>query len=252
MQQPLVQLGFSGNVAGLGLNDPQRRNALGTDMFDALDGALAQVSSSPEVHVLLLHGRGRVFCSGFDLAAAADVPQIVGTFIERLGGLLRALRRLPQVVVGAVHGAAIAEGCAIVSACDLVVVSATAKLGYPVHRLGLSPAVSAATLQQAIGPGAARALLLGGQLIDGMAAKRTGLADAVSADDQHVLSDAQALCAEIAGHGAAALRATKAWLNELDGSLEDWRIDDPAAHTAALLRSAEGRAALLAALQKQR
>jgi enoyl-CoA hydratase/carnithine racemase len=246
-----IQLDVSGSVARLGLDDPQRRNALGLEMFDALQGALAQVSSS-QASVLLLHGRGRVFCSGFDLAAAAHDPAIVATFIERLGELIVSLRRMPQVVVGTVHGAAIAGGCALVSACDLVVASATAKLGYPVHRLGLSPAVSAATLQQAIGPGAARSLLLGGELIDGTTAKRIGLADVLSTTDESVLPDAQALCAIIAGHGPAALRATKAWLNELDGSLDERRVKGPAAQTAAIMRGAEGRAAMLEALAKRR
>jgi 2-(1,2-epoxy-1,2-dihydrophenyl)acetyl-CoA isomerase len=131
-------------------------------------------------------------------------------------------------------------------------VSASAKLGYPVHRIGLSPAVSAATLMQAIGPGAARALMLGGALIDGTEARRRGLAHVLCPSDEAVLPAAQALAAEIAGHGPEALRATKRWLNALDGSADTARVAGPAAQTAAMMRTAEAQAAMRAALSKRR
>lgn len=243
----IVEVTVMDRVAEVALNDPDRRNALGTAMFDALDAALRGLREG-DASVILLHGRGRVLCAGFDLAAATEDPAIMGAFIERLGSLLRALRRAPQVVVASVHGAAIAGGCAVVSACDLVVVSASAKLGYPVHRLGLSPAVSIPTLVQAIGPGAARALMLGGELLEGRRAKTLGLAFAVSRDDESTLGDARALAREIAGHGPNALRVTKQWLNELDGSLDDRRHEGPAADTARLARTNEAQMALAAAL----
>ena len=249
MSVDLVQLEIGMPTASVALNDPDRRNALGLAMFDALDTGIRTLASSQDVHIILLHGRGKHFCAGFDLAAAARDPSAMGVFIERLSGVLRALRRMPQVVVGAVHGGAIAGGCAIVSACDLVVVSATAKLGYPVHAMGVSPAVSIPTLQQAIGPGAARALMLSGELIDGAAAHRAGLAFAVSSDDDSTVPDARALCRELATHGHHALRVTKTWLNELDGSLDDRRYEGPMRDTAKLAATDEARRTLTDALK---
>ena len=252
MKSQLVQLEIDGHVATVALNDPEHRNALGTAMFDALEETLVAVERADGVHVVLLHGRGRVFCAGFDLKAAARDPALMGRFIKRLSLILRDLRRLPQVVVGAVQGAAIAGGCAIVSACDLVVVSATARLGYPVHGLGVSPAVSIATLQQSIGPGPARALLVGGELIDGRAAFRLGLASHLCDDDAGVRGHAAGLCGVIAGHGPHALRTTKAWLNELDGSLDDRRFEPPAQDTARLADTPEARARLAEHVKKMR
>jgi len=154
------------------------------------------------------------------------------------------------IVIGQRHYAlAIAGGCAIVSACDLVVVSATARLGYPVHRIGLSLAVTIATLQQAIGPGAARATLLGGQLFDGANACRIGLAARLCPDDASVHTEAIRLCRSIAAHGPQALRATKRWLNELDGSLDDERFDRPAQDSAATCTE-EARAMLARQVRK--
>ena len=251
MENGPVQTELDGHVATVAMNDPDRRNALGLAMFDALDEAIDAVSSNDAVHVVLLCGRGKSFCAGFDLTAAKEDPAIMGIFIRRLSGVLRSLRRSPQPVVAAVHGAAIAGGCALVSACDLVVVSATATLGYPVHALGVSPAVTIPTLMPAIGAGAARALLMGGALIDGAGAKRIGLADRLSPDDAGVERDARELCNTIAAHGTTAVRATKAWLNELEGALDDTRFDGPMQATAELAAGKESQAMLLKRLKQR-
>ncbi len=251
MENGPVQTELDGHVATVAMNDPDRRNALGLAMFDALDEAIDAVSSNDEVHVVLLCGRGKSFCAGFDLTAAKEDPAIMGVFIRRLSGVLRSLRRAPQPVIAAVHGAAIAGGCALVSACDLVVVSATATLGYPVHALGVSPAVTIPTLMPAIGAGAARALLMGGALIDGAGAKRIGLADRLSPDDAGVERDARELCNTIAAHGTTAVRATKAWLNELEGALDDTRFDGPMQATAELAAGKESQAMLLKRLKQR-
>jgi enoyl-CoA hydratase/carnithine racemase len=250
MSAAKVERNAEPGVVHLALNDPDRRNALGMDMFDALDAALAAVADSDDAIVVVLSGRGAAFCAGFDLVAARRDAAVMGDFIERLGGTLRAMRRMPQVVVGAVHGAAIAGGCALVSACDMVVVSASARLGYPVHRIGVSPAVTLPTLVQAVGHGAARALVIDGELIDGRAALRMGLATRLSTDDD-VLDDAMTLARTIAGYGAGGLRATKSWLNELDGSLDDGRFDGPKADSAAVARSESAGAALRRALDER-
>ena len=115
--------------------------------------ALHDVANDHSIHIVLLRGEGRAFCAGFDLPAALEQPDLMEQFIERLSGTLRAVRRLPHVVVAAVQGGAIAGGCALVTACDFVMASPDAKFGYPVHRLGISPAVTIPTLQQTMGPG---------------------------------------------------------------------------------------------------
>ncbi len=240
----IVQVEIRERTATVTLADPDRRNALGFAMFEGLDSALRTVANDGGLSVVLLRGSGKDFCAGFDLAAAREDPAAIGAFIERLSALLRQVRRLPQVVVAAVQGSAIAGGCALVSAADIVVASAQAKLGYPVHRLGVSPAVTLPTLLSAIGSGPARNLLLEGRLIDGAAALRLGLAHRLSRDDASVAGDAQPLCAGIAGHGRHALRATKAWLNELEGADDDRRFDAPARDSAALAATPEAQALL--------
>ncbi|MHC5005571.1 MAG: enoyl-CoA hydratase/isomerase family protein [Planctomycetota bacterium] len=227
----LLSTEHDGAIVTLTLDDPRRHNALGQPMFDALEAALAGLDDR-SLSVIVLRGRGKSFCAGFDLTAAVHEPALLETFILRLSAVCRQLRRAPQVVIGAVHGAAVAGGCAIVSACDIVIAAPSARFGYPVHRIGVSPAVSAPTLAAACGAGGARRMQLGGELIDAAAARRNGLVSRLATSDDAVHEEAAALARTIAGHGRRALRLTKAWINELDGTLDDDRLDGPAFDTA--------------------
>ncbi len=239
MTTPLVKLSFENKIAKIELNDPARRNAMSIAMFDELDEALKQVTRNSDTNVLLLCGSGKAFCSGFDLAASRDDLSVLQQFIIRLSALVRSLRRLHCPVVAAVHKAAIAGGCATVSACDIVVASTTTTFGYPVHKLGVSPAVNIATLQQAIGPGAARSLLMGGELIDGKTAHRLGLVHHLVDTDDEVLAKANEICETLAKQSPQAIKVTKKWLNELDGSSDDDLFDGPRDGSADIAQSEE-------------
>lgn len=233
-------------IAELILNDPDKRNALSEAMFEALDARLAELAEHQGIAIVLLRGSGNAFCAGFDLAAGVEDITTLKQFIERLSHVTRRLRRLPQVVIAAVHGPAIAGGCALLSACDFVVTAPDVQMGYPVHRIGISPAVTIPTLVAAIGPGATRSLLMQGRLIGGVQAKRIGLATHLAANADAVMHEAKSLGETLAGHGRHALRVTKAWLNELDGSLEDDRFDRPADDSAQQATDEEAQAMLKA------
>jgi enoyl-CoA hydratase/carnithine racemase len=241
MPSDLVTWKRSGPVAEIVLNDPARRNALGLAMFDALETSIASVRDDPALRIVLLRGEGAAFCAGFDLAAAVEDPALMGQFIRRLSRAVRDIRRLPQVVVIAVQGAAIAGGCALLGAGDFVVMAADARAGYPVHRLGVSPAVTIPALAAAIGSGPARVLLLSGRLIDGAEAHRIGLATDLSESGEVVLDDARRLCDLLASKPSAAQRITKSWLNELDGSVDDARFDSAAEGSIELAAGDEAR-----------
>lgn len=233
-------------VATIALNDPLKRNALSLAMFDALDAAVSHIASDDSTHVVIVRGEGPVFCAGFDLAACVDDSSLLPQFIRRLSAINRSLRRMPQVVVAAVHGAAIAGGCAMLSACDFVIAAPDATLGYPVHAIGISPAVTIPTLRLALGDGAARTLLMSGELIDGVEAHRRGLASHVAASSASLLDEALAFATGLSHKGVAALRTTKAWLNQLDGSLDDAMFASAAEDSAAAAGRDEAQAMLAA------
>jgi len=220
-------------VLQITLNDTKRRNALGIEMFDAIDGALSLVDT--QTRCVLLFGEGSVFCAGFDMKACANDIAILKTYILRLSALIRSLRRLPVPVVVAAHGAAIAGGCALLTGCDFVVGSKESKYGYPVHRIGISPAVTIPTLFQKLGDGRARSLVLGGELIDGNKAFNIGLLTHLEETNDDVPRKAEKLATSLAQKPSIALQTTKRWLNELDGSLDDERFDLPAIQSSSSL-----------------
>ncbi|MFO0872465.1 MAG: enoyl-CoA hydratase/isomerase family protein [Phycisphaerales bacterium] len=239
-----VELDQSPPLAEIVLADATRRNAIDLAMFDALDLAIACIARRDDIAAVILRGDGKAFCAGFDLEAVVAEPSLMRTFIERLGSVNRSIRRLPMPVVAAVHGAALAGGCALLSACDFVVVAPDATLGYPVHRIGVSPSVTTPLLAAAIGPGAARALLLSGDLIDGATAQRLGLATHVARSSATTVEEARSLGRDLAAKAPLALRATKRWLNELDGSLRDDVFDGAVRASTQLVGGREARSML--------
>ncbi|MEM7230168.1 MAG: enoyl-CoA hydratase/isomerase family protein [Planctomycetota bacterium] len=221
-----VQHHVEGQIHTITLDDPARRNAMSLELFDALDDVISAVQATEDARVIVVRGNGKAFCAGFDLARAVEQPDVMATFIRRLSGVIRDLRRMPGVVIMAVHGAAIAGGCALITAGDFVFVTRSCTLGYPVHPIGVSPAVTIPSLSMKLGEGGARAMLLGGKLIKGDDAHAIGLATHVVDDDQLDRAVAEQISRTLQ-KGAHALKVTKAWLNELDGSLDDARFDGP-------------------------
>jgi len=222
----LVEYKFNGNVFYITLKDEEKRNALGIAMFDAIDDAISNITS--DVRCVVLTGNGPSFCAGFDMKACVHDLSVLDTYILKLSSLLRVLRRLPMPVVVAAHGAAIAGGCALLTGGDFVVGSFNGKYGYPVHQLGISPAVTIPTLFQRLGEGRARSLVLSGELLEGADAFHIGLLTHLEVTNEDVAIRAIKLATSLATKPPHALRATKHWFNELDGSLNDERFDLPA------------------------
>ena len=226
----IVTQQYKDGVTTITLNNPEMRNALSIEMFDAIELSLSELN--PDTRVVLLRGDGDVFCSGFDMKACTNDIALLETFILRLSGLIKQLKRLKQPVVVAAHGAAIAGGCAMLTACDFVVGSLDGKYGYPVHLLGITPAVTIPTLFQRVGEGKARALLMSGQILRGRDAVGIGLLTHAANDDEGANELARQLAEELAKKPPHAMQVTKQWLNELDGSYSDELFDRVASETA--------------------
>lgn len=216
-----LEIGTDTRVMAVTLADAPRRNALGAAMFGALEDAIGRAQArarSGESHVLLLRSEGSAFCAGFDLGACVDDAATLESFIHRLSGVIVALRSMPAVVVAQVQGAALAGGCAILTGCDIVCAAGRATFGYPVHRIGISPAVSLPTLVPALGAGFARELALLGEPVTAARAAQLGLVHRLHPDTDALAAATEALVAALAAKGPCALRETKRWLSRLDGT----------------------------------
>jgi methylglutaconyl-CoA hydratase len=233
------------SVGRITLDRPDKKNALTPEMLIGLHGAvLAQ--SSGAIGALVIEGNGAAFCSGFDLSLCRDNSDALAVLLSRLSAVVRAMRACPCPVVAAAHGAAIAGGCALLGGADVVVSHADAKIGYPVVRLGISPAVSAPFLRLGVGDGRARERLLDSTLISGWEAARLGLVHECLEDAGKVRDRAMAIALALAGKPAPAVRATKALLNQIDGSTDPGPADAALQASLGLVGSAEERERLAA------
>lgn len=205
---------FDGRIARIEFRDAARRNALDASALEALVEAVARTAEATECDAVVLSGAGPAFCAGFDLAGCADDPRRVEVLLALLSDAVGALRSLDIPVVARVQGAALAGGCALLTGCDFVVAARDAQIGYPVHRIGISPAVSVPSLFSRMGP-AARALMMSNELLAGDAALARGLVthcvDAAALDQE-----VEALVARLLAKGPRAMRATKRWIREIE------------------------------------
>lgn len=211
---------FAG-VAEIVLDRADKRNALTPEMLDCITESIATLSADTTARAILLRGEGAVFCAGFDLSLCKENSAALAEMLRGLSRVVRALRRAPKPVVIAAHGGAIAGGCALLAGGDVVIGDLRAKYGYPVVRLGISPAVNAPLLRIAIGSRSARERCLDPELIAGDQARRIGLLDRLVDIPEDVVPRAQIESARLGGLPPQAFAATKLWLNEIDGSDRD-------------------------------
>ncbi len=211
-----------GAITLLTLNDPQRANALSSDLVVALQTALERAADDRRVRAVVLTGAGRHFSAGADLAAlerlaAGGDEQAARRNTEDLRVLYETVLDHPKLTVAAVHGAAVAGGCGLATACDLVVAEPEAKFAYTEVTIGFLAAMVLTFLTRRVPGHVARRLLLDPELIDGKRAFELGLADELTepgAAVEKARSLARSICAKAS---PAALAATKRLLNEAVG-----------------------------------
>jgi methylglutaconyl-CoA hydratase len=228
-------------VGEIVIDRPDKRNALTPEMIARIIELARELDADPSCGAVVLRGEGEVFCAGFDLSLCKDNSDALAAMLRGLSEACRVLRGLSKPVVVAARGAAIAGGCALVCSADFVVTDQSAKLGYPVVRLGISPAVNAPMVVRRIGAGHARTRLLDWGLVSGAEALRLGLADLCVDLPDDVIPRAQIEAAKFADKPRGSVADTKRWLNEVDGSGIAAEIERGLAVSLALVGSAEER-----------
>ncbi len=143
------------SIRTLTLNRPDKRNALNTELIAGLKDALQEANTADSLRCIVIRGAGKDFCSGADLGAIQRIA--TATYEEnvedarRLAELFLLIRTVRFPVIAAVHGRALAGGCGLATACDLVVATRSARFGYPEVKIGFVPAMVAAILRRSLG-----------------------------------------------------------------------------------------------------
>lgn len=204
-----------GIVAVLTLNRPEARNALNRALVDDLKTRLRRLDKDDEVRAIVLTGQDPVFSAGADLKEIAPVG--VNAAYERAEAsmdLHRLLPRLTKPVIAAVNGHALAGGCGLALACDMVVASDQAQFGYPETPRGLVAALVMVNLSRLIGRRAALELLLTGRRVPADEARSLGMINSV-VQKADLTEKAMELAREVGGHPATAVRFTKSLFYEV-------------------------------------
>lgn len=249
-----------GSVLTATLNRPEAKNALTGEMIAALNTLIAGLNRDSAVRILVLRGAGGVFCAGGDVKSFRDFFQMddspesrakVAAHNRAFGDVLLGLNRLPQVVVAAVEGAAIAGGMGLVSVSDVAIATADAKFALTETALGIPPAQIAPFVVQRLGLTQARRLMLTGARFDGAEAARLGLVHFAEPDLAALDARLAAVLADARRCGPTANAATKAILfNALAGDLPT-ALDEAAAAFAACILGPEGREGVMSFATKK-
>ncbi len=183
MSEPVLLHEVSEGVATLTLNRPDKRNALDGALVQALKDGLARAAEDDAARVVAVRGAGRDFCAGADLAELERISLMSDAEnledARSLGALFVQMRSLPKPVVAVVRGRALAGGCGLATACDLVLAHEDAELGYPEVHLGFVPAMVMAILRRKVTEGRAFDLVARGRRVSATEARALGLVDHV-------------------------------------------------------------------------
>jgi 2-(1,2-epoxy-1,2-dihydrophenyl)acetyl-CoA isomerase len=208
MSEPLVLMQIEGGIATLRLNDPERLNALSSDMATELHEALTKAER--EARAVVLCGSGRGFCAGANLQNLNErfkQPDFdAGSLLEsRINPLMRSIRELKVPIITAVRGAAAGVGASIALSADIIVAGQSAYFLQAFRRIGLVPdGGSTFLLTRAVGRVRAMEMMLLAEKLPAPKALEWGLITRCTPDDA-VESEALRLAAELAAGPTVAI-----------------------------------------------
>ena len=206
-------------IARVTLNRPEKRNALNGEIVAELKQALAESGGDPQCRGVLVSGAGKDFCSGADLEGLEKTAQ--GDILDNMAGarqtaeLFLMMRNHPRPIIAAVQGRALAGGCGLATACDIILAAESAQFGYPEVNIGFVPAMVMAILRRSISEKAAFELVATGETIAAARAHELGLIHRIFPDDQFA-TEVTAYAKRLASKSASAIMLSKRLLYNMD------------------------------------
>lgn len=240
-------------ICTLTLNRPHQYNALSEELIDALQQSLDAIAADPSVRVVVISGAGRGFCAGHDLKEmnAQSEQRYYEDLFARCNRMMQSLMALPQPVIAKVHGLATANGCQMVSICDLAVAADTAQFALCGVKLGLFCSTPAVGVSRNVSRKRAFELLVTGAFIDAPTAVTDGLINRAVPEDQ-LDGEVTRMAESIAANPAVAIEiGKKMFYRQLELDLED-AYDYAGDVMAANMMAEDAREGIEAFLQKRK
>lgn len=224
-ESKVVLLTIADGIARITLNRPEKRNALNSELIEALKAALRSAGEDDEVRAIVLSGAGSDFCSGADLSALQKISTAsVEENLEDARSLMELfilIRSIGLPVVAAVRGRALAGGCGLATACDLVLAARSSRFGYPEVKIGFVPAMVMAILRRNVSEKRAFEMVALGAEIGADDAVSFGLVNHVM-DDEAFEDEVDAFVQRFMKTSSVAVALTKQLLYRTDAmSFED-------------------------------
>ena len=215
---PLVLLDIADGVATITLNNPDERNTMTAPMVSEIVAAMDRIEADENIGAIVVTGTAPAFCAGANLGNLAEADgESLGVIYE---GFLR-IARSPLPTIAAVNGAAVGAGMNLALGCDVRIAARRAKFDTRFLQLGIHPGGGHTwMLRRIVGPQAAMAAVLFGEILDGAEAERVGLAYKC-VDDDKLLETAHALGARAASAPRELVIETKKTIAAMANVVQD-------------------------------
>ena len=209
MDYQTILVAEEASIAIITLNRPDALNAINRRMVSEVTEALSSFKTKDSIRCLILTGSDRVFCAGADIKEMAAQSSVEMMKADHLLSLWEEVGRYPKPVIAALSGYTFGGGLELAMCCDILVASASTKLGQPEINIGIIPGGGGTQrLTRAMGRYKATELILTGGVISAEEARSFGLINRVVPEKQY-LEEAKKLAREIASKGPIAVRLAK-------------------------------------------
>ncbi len=225
MSEQILLTEQKNNIFLITLNRPGNYNALNNALMQELHDALCAFRDNDALHVAVVTGAGKNFCSGADIKQFGDVeaqtPAAIAQRAETSMQVHLLFNQIAKPIITSVRGYVLAGGCGIAMAGDIVIASENAVFGYPEVKRGFVPALVLVNLAKLAGRRFALELLMTGDKIDAATALANGIVTKVVADEE-LEQKTLAMAEKLAAYSINALSSIKKqFYTALEVSLEE-------------------------------
>jgi len=234
----------------------EKHNAFDDDMISALHEIFLNLAEQKDVHVVVLAAEGKSFSAGADVnwmrRMAAYTYQENVRDARVLADMLASLDILPQTTIARVQGSAFGGAIGLISCCDLVFATSTAKFCLSEVKLGLIPAVISPYVVSAMGTRAARRYFQTAEVFSVHEALHLGLVTEV-VEDNSLENKIDDYVSRLLTNSPAAMRQAKLLVRDVAGKqITDALLRDTSERIAKIRMSQQGQEGLAAFLEKRK
>lgn len=186
MSSGSILLETTGEAAVIYFNDPERLNAISSDMVDSLLNTVRKLEDNVKVRVVILRGKGGHFSSGANLRELEKAsPEEALAFHRKMNEISRLIRHSGKVYISAYEGYALGGAFELSLSTDIRLSDEKSRIGQPEIRVGLNAGAGGnAILPKVIGKGNSMYMAMTGDSITAERAYQLGLVQAISKEGQ--------------------------------------------------------------------